>query len=67
MNAPVIIPTRLPAEDKGYSDAMRGITACPYGDEPNAALWARGYDYAFDNGLCRLPRFGRLVKGRRRR
>lgn len=58
--------TATSPEQRGYFDAERGITACPYGEPTDAALWATGHDRAFDLGLASLPRFGRIAAKTRR-
>lgn len=52
-------------EAKGYDDALRGITSCPFGLPDVCQEWAKGHDRAVDNGLGRLPRFGRIARKRR--
>lgn len=54
-----------PAFTQGYHDAQRGHTANPYGTEPDASEWRKGYDFADENGEAQLPRFGRLSTKRR--
>lgn len=54
------------AEEQGAADCQRGHTANPYGTPDARTAWSRGHDNAFDAGLCKLPRFGRLIKKGRR-
>lgn len=53
--------------ERGYHDAQRGHTTCPYGTAMDRVAWQLGYDEAESEGLAELPRFGKLTNGRKRK
>jgi hypothetical protein len=64
-NKQPVVPFKDNAFDQGYSDATRGITACPYGLGVSIRDWNRGHDQAIKDGMADKPRFG-LTAGSRR-
>lgn len=58
------IPFDPDPEVQGYKDAIRGMTACPYGLPDQREKWNRGHDRAYEEGLTEKPRFGRFARKR---